>query len=95
MAIQDNQQSCAALIEKVASGQALSADEKMHLVECEHCMVELVQQLNHTATTVSLSPGINGQSVTGDGARSRPEALQALEHGQRVFAREFALDLHK
>ena len=82
---------CAKVVEKMSSGRPLDAEEKAHMVECESCIAEIVRRLDRTAEESSKSPGMNRRSGQNDAARSRPDAKRAVEHGHRIFAREFGL----
>jgi hypothetical protein len=86
-------QVCAKVVEKMSSRQHLDAAEKEHLGECEICMAEILRRFDEAAKEAAKSPGSNGASNHDDLDRSRPEALRALEHGRRVFAREFGITL--
>ena len=84
---------CARLIEKKLSGQSLDSAEKEHLFECEACLVEILRRLDEAAEQAKKSSGNNGARDYNELARTRPEAMRALEHGRRVFAREFGITL--
>jgi hypothetical protein len=86
-------QFCVDVIEKKLSGQSLDAAEKEHLIECETCLVEILRRLDKAAEEAKKSSGKNGARDYDELARSRPEAMRALEHGRRVFAREFGITL--
>jgi hypothetical protein len=81
------------IIQKMLSGQHLDEAEKAHLGECDSCMTELIHRLNQAAKEAKKSSGMNGSCNHDDLARSQPEAMRALEHGRRVFAREFGITL--
>jgi hypothetical protein len=83
----------AGIIQKMLSGQHLDESEKAHLGECESCMTELIHRLNEAAKEAKNSSGNNGARDYEELARTRPEAMRALEHGRRVFAREFGITL--
>lgn len=83
----------AGIVQKMLSGQHLDDNEKNHLIECEGCMTELIRRLNQAGKEAAKSPGKNGARNYDDLARSSPEAMRALEHGRRVFAREFGISL--
>ena len=86
-------QVCAKVVEKMISKQHLDAPEKVHLAECEICIAEILRRLDQAAEEAAKSAGKNGARNYDDLARSRPEAMRALEHGRRVFAREFGITL--
>ncbi|HBI45997.1 MAG TPA: hypothetical protein DDY78_24545 [Planctomycetales bacterium] len=83
----------AGIVQKKLSGQRLNDDEKIHLFECESCMTELMRRLDQAAEEAKKASGKNGARDYDELARTRPEAMRALEHGRRVFAREFGITL--
>ena len=83
----------AAIVQKKLSGQRLDDKEKIHLFECETCMTELFRRLDEAAEEAKKASGNNGARDYDELARTRPEAMRALEHGRRVFAREFGITL--
>jgi hypothetical protein len=93
MSMQPMDPYCARLIEKKLSGQSLDVAEKEHLIECDTCLVEILRRLDEAAKEAKKSSGNNGARNYDELARSRPEAMRALEHGRRVFAREFGITL--
>ncbi len=92
MSAQQDEHLCGAVVAKITSGQPLSPDEKTHLTECEGCMEEVIRQLDQShgnKSTKSVSGSNNGVS------HPRNDAQQALEHGRKVFEREFGVSLLK
>jgi hypothetical protein len=83
----------AGIVQKKLSGQCLDAVEKEHLGECEICIAILFHRLDEAAEEAKKSSGNNGARDYDELARTRPEAMRALEHGRRVFAREFGITL--
>jgi hypothetical protein len=83
----------AGIVQKKLSGQHLDAAEKEHLIECESCLTELFHRLDQAAELAKKASGNNGARNYDELARTRPEAMRALEHGRRVFAREFGITL--
>ena len=83
----------AGIVQKMLSGQHLDDNEKNHLIDCDNCMDELFRRLNQAAEDAKKASGNNGVRDYEELARTRPEAMRALEHGRRVFAREFGITL--
>ena len=86
MAMREKDLMCDALIQKLTTGIPLDAAEKSHLAECEDCMIRVVTALGES----SARKGTNGKP-----GRERPEAVKALEHGRKVFEREFGITFPK
>jgi hypothetical protein len=95
MATQGKDQMCENLVKKLTMGESLDDAEKSHLAKCEDCMAQVVGALDESAASETHGPGIAAGGTNGDITQARPEANKALEHGRRVFAREFGLSLAK
>ena len=80
MTMREKDLMCDDLVQKLTTGIPLTAAEKSHLAECEDCMVRVVTALDESASRNGTKSELN---------RERPEAMKALEHGRRVFEREF------
>jgi len=95
MATQATDQMCEILVRKITTGEPLDDAEKAHLAVCASCMDEVVRTLDESATRGTHSNETAAGSRNGDLGHIRPEAKQALEHGRRVFEREFGISLAK
>jgi hypothetical protein len=84
MATQEKDRICATLAQKLIASESLTDAERSHLATCEQCMTQAVAMLDELAR--------NGEHAPTD-RTARPEALKALEHGRRVFEREFGISL--
>jgi len=93
MAIQEKDQMCEKLVQKLTTAKPLDTAERSHLAECESCMAEVVRILDRSPATEP--NGVGGIPSNGNGElnRARPEAKKALEQGRRVFEREFGISL--
>ncbi len=76
---------CENLVRKLTMGELLDESEKAHISVCEACMAQLVISLDESA--------ISTVRTNGDVTHVRPEAQKALEHGCKVFQREFGISL--
>ncbi len=93
MAIQEKDQMCEKLVQKLTTGKPLDTAERSHLAECESCMAEVIRILDRsTATEPNAVGGVPG-SDNGELNHARPEAKKALEQGRRIFEREFGISL--
>jgi hypothetical protein len=95
MSTPDSNGMCPGLIEKLTSGQHLNDAEKDHLIECPGCMAEVVRHLQQVRERSAELTGEGRAASNNDQVHTRAEATKALEHGRRVFAREFGLSLSK
>jgi hypothetical protein len=95
MATQEKDQMCNNLVRKITMGEALNDAEKSHLAACEGCMAEVVKTLDEAATGEPHSLGMAAGGTNGDVSQERPEAKKAIDHGRRVFEREFGISLSK
>ena len=86
MTMREKDLMCDDLVQKLTTGIPLTPAEKSHLAECEDCMVRVVTALDESAAR-------NG--THSELSRERPEAMKALEHGRRVFEREFGITFAK
>jgi hypothetical protein len=91
MSIQELNEVCANLIQKMIQGQPLNAIERTHLSQCAGCMREVVLHLDQMAEDAAALLGTTGESGETVVAYPSPEVIEALEHGRRVFAREFGV----
>jgi hypothetical protein len=94
MATQEKDQMCENLVRKITTGESLDDAEKSHLAVCEGCLVQVVRVLDESAASETHGLGMAG-GTNGDLTQARPEAKKALEHGRRVFEREFGISLSK
>lgn len=95
MPVEEKEQLCRALVQKMTVGDPLNADEKSHLASCECCMSQVITTLDEAAMSKSLALGIAARGTNGDLAQARPEAKKAAAHGHEVFEREFGISLSK
>jgi hypothetical protein len=95
MATQQNDQMCKDLVRKLTMGESLEDAEKSHLAVCEACVAEVVKTLDEAAMREPHGPGLAASGTNGDFSQVRPAAKKALEHGRRVFEREFGIALSK
>jgi hypothetical protein len=95
MATQEKGSMCENLLQKLTTGKSLDEAEKTHLAVCENCLLQLVKMLDESATSKSPDSSSAGEGRNGDATHARPEAMKALEHGRRVFEREFGISLPK
>jgi len=93
MSAEKNGDLCTQLLKKLTTDEHLSDAEKAHVVDCEGCMAALVKRIDRTILVQSPFPAGSSGVDDSDVDRDRPEAKQALEHGKRVFAREFGISL--
>jgi hypothetical protein len=91
MSLPAQDQVCGTLLQKMTTRQRLSDEEKAHLAACEDCMRQVVHHLDRAATTGSLTNGTAEEASELNTARTRAEAIRALEQGRRVFQREFGI----
>ena len=91
MTTQEKSRVCDNLVEKITSGEPLNELEKAHLAICECCMTQIVTTLDESAMRETHGSG----AINGDLTHARPETKKALEHGRRVFEREFGISLAK
>jgi hypothetical protein len=91
MSTHQQEQVCTTLIAKLTLGHPLNASEKAHLSQCIGCMRDVIRQLDRMAE--GTAPALGGRDGSSDPhlPNPNPEVIQALEHGRRVFAREFGL----
>jgi hypothetical protein len=94
MSTHEQDEVCAAIINKMALGQSLNATEKAHLSQCAGCMREVVLHLDQAVTTENKEDATD-TIPTGGAARAAtalPEEVRlALEHGRHVLEREFGI----
>ena len=95
MTTQEKDQTCNNLVRKITMGESLNDAEKSHLAVCESCLAEVVRVLDESAAREPHGLGMAASEVNGDITQARPEAKKALEHGRRVFEREFGISLSK
>jgi hypothetical protein len=93
MVIQGNDPICDSLIQKITRGIRLDDAEKSHRAGCQACMTRLITALDESAMNAPNSVGISAGVTNGNGLPERPQAKAALEHGRRVFEREFGISL--
>jgi hypothetical protein len=79
MTTKGNESRCGVPVAKLLSGKSLSSEERSHLAECAVCLEEVVCQLD--------------QSRGKRDERGREGAECALQHGRKVFEREFDVAL--
>ena len=82
MTMREKDLMCDDLVQKLTTGISLNPAEKSHLAECEDCMARVVTALAESAAR---------KGTHNEGSCDRPEARKALEHGRRVFEREFGI----
>jgi hypothetical protein len=95
MATQEKGSICENLMQKLTTGKSLDEAEKTHLAVCESCLLQLVKTLDEATTSKAHGPGTVADGCNGNLTHARPEAMKALEHGRRVFEREFGISLTK
>ncbi len=82
-------QFCEKLIRKFCAGQHLNDAEKAHVADCERCIIDIMRHLD------AVKERKNGEAADNNSERIRAEARHALEHGRRVFEREFGISFTK
>ena len=93
MATQQKENLCGVLVSQLVSGGGLTPEEKTHLAECEGCMGEVVRQLDESQRNRSAeSASVGSENLT---SHPRDGAQRALEHGRKVFEREFRVSVSK
>ncbi len=93
MATQEQDHVSERIIHKLASGQRLDEAERAHLAACEVCLNQVLSELDAAARTNGRASGTGAAPTADEPSRTRPEAQRALEHGRRVFEREFGIKL--
>lgn len=87
MSMQEEHVICGDIVQKLIKGISLDRSEKSHLAACQTCIAEVVERLGDAdSTNLSVTKEANGTV-----AHPTTEAVQALEHGRRVFEREFGI----
>ncbi|MBX7104320.1 MAG: hypothetical protein K1X57_09565 [Gemmataceae bacterium] len=95
MPVQEKDQECGTLVQKMTAGDHLTTAEKSHLAGCEGCMLEVVRALDESAMNDWHGTGHEPAGGNGDLPQARTEARNALEQGLKLFEREFGISLAK
>ena len=85
MSIEERDQVCSDLIEKMSSGQHLSDAEKAHLVGCEGCMAAVVHHLDKLPGAFPSKATTPASMADNGSAQATIEAQQALTRGRRFL----------